>query len=154
MSSDKPQPATEVIHRGEGAPPGATPLTTPIYATSTFLFANAAELEAYQQGKGHKYIYTRYENPTVQMVEEKLAVLEGGERAIVTSWGMAATSTALFGLLSSGDEVVCSAAIYGGTLHLIQDFLARFGVKTRFASLEELATPDRVIGSATKVIWF
>src|SRR4029434_6905937 len=101
-----------------------SPLTTPIYATSTYLFANAAELEAYQQGKGNKYIYSRYANPTVQAAEEKLAALEGGERAIVTSSGMAATSTALFGLLAAGDEVVCSAAIYGGTLHLIADFLA------------------------------
>jgi cystathionine beta-lyase/cystathionine gamma-synthase len=154
MSSDRVRPDTDVIHRGDGARPEATPLTTPIYATSTFLFANAAELEAYQQGKGGKYIYSRYANPTVQSVEEKLAALEGGERAMVTSSGMAATSTALFGLLTAGDEVVCSAAIYGGTLHLITDFLARFGVVSRFASLDELASPDRVLGSKTKVLWF
>ena len=57
-------PETDVLHRGEGARDGATPLTTPIYATSTFVFANAAELEAYQQGKSDKYIYSRYANPT------------------------------------------------------------------------------------------
>ena len=80
-------PETEVLHRGEGAREGATPLTTPIYATSTFVFANAAELEAYQQGRSDKYIYSRYANPTVQAVEEKLAVLEGAEAALVTSSG-------------------------------------------------------------------
>ena len=88
------------------------------------------------------------------MVEEKLAALEGGDSAIVTSSGMAATATALFGLLGAGDEVVCSAAIYGGTLHLIADFLARFGVKARFASLEALADPAPLLGPATKVLWF
>ncbi len=112
---------TEVLHRGEGARESAAPLTTPIYATSTFVFANAAELEAYQQGKSDKYIYSRYANPTVQAVEEKLAVLEGADAAMVTSSGMAATATALFGLLKAGDEVVCSAAIYGGTLQVIAD---------------------------------
>ena len=145
---------TDVIHRGDGARDTATPLTTPVYATTTFVFANAAEMEAYQQGRGGKYIYSRYANPTVQMVEAKLAALEGAEQAIVTSSGMAATATALFGLLKSGDEVVCSAAIYGGTLHLIADFLAGFGVKARFASLEELAAPEKVIGPSSKLVWF
>ena len=145
---------TEVLHRGEGAREGASPLNTPIYATSTFVFANAAEVEAFNQGKSTRYLYTRYGNPTVQAVEEKLAILEGAEAALVTSSGMAATSTAFFGLLQAGDEVICSAAIYGGTFHVIVDFLKRFGVTSRFASLEELAKPDCLIGPKTKVVWF
>lgn len=147
-------PETDVIHVGEGARETAAPLTTPIYSTTTFVFANAAELEAYQQGKSGKYIYSRYANPTVQSAEQKLASLECAERAIVTSSGMAATTTALFGLLKSGDEVVCSAAIYGGTLQLLEKFLERFGVRARFASLAELAEPERLIGPTTKLIWF
>lgn len=147
-------PETDILHLGEGAWPSATPLTTPIYQTSTFVFANAAELEAYQQGKSDKYIYSRYANPSVQAVEAKLAALEAGEAALLTSSGMAATATALFGLLKAGDEVVCSAAIYGGTLHVITDFLSRFGIAGRFATLEEFATPEKVIGPATKLVWF
>ena len=147
-------PITEALHAGDGAWPDATPLTTPIYATSTFLFENAAELEAYQQGKGNKYIYSRYANPTVQAVEQKIAALERGEAALLTSSGMAATATALFGLLSSGDEVVCSAAIYGGTLQVIAQQLARFGVNARFASLEELSAPEQLCGPRTKAMWF
>jgi cystathionine beta-lyase/cystathionine gamma-synthase len=143
-----------VVHLGDGARAGATPLTTPIYTTTTFVFENAAELEAYQQGKGDKYIYSRYANPSVQAVEQKLARLEGAEQAIVTSSGMAATSTALFGLLKPGDEVVCSAAIYGGTLQLIATFLERYGVRSRFASIEELAAPERLFTPATKLLWF
>jgi len=147
-------PETDVIHRAEGARAGATPLTTPIYATSTFIFANAAELEAYQEGRSEKYIYSRYANPSVQSVEAKLAIVEGAEAAMVTSSGQAATTTALFGLLQAGDEVVCSAAIYGGTLHLIADFLARAGVTARFVSLAELAKPESVLTKKTKVLWF
>ena len=154
MSSDPLRPETDVIHRGDGARPDATPLTTPVYATSTFLFANAAELEAYQQGKGRKYIYSRYANPTVQAVEEKVAALENGDCAMVMSSGMAATSTALFGLLEAGDEVVCSAAIYGGTLDVIASFLARFGVAARFVALDDLANLDPVLGPKTRVVWF
>src|SRR5262245_15335131 len=144
---------TEVLHRGEGAREGAAPLTTPIYATTTFVFANAAELEQYQQGRSDKYIYTRYANPTVQAAEDKLAVLEGAEAAMVTSSGMAATATAFFGLLAAGDEVICSSAIYGGTLQIIT-YLERFGVSSRFATLEDLAAPDRIIGPKTRVLWF
>jgi cystathionine beta-lyase/cystathionine gamma-synthase len=147
-------PTTDVIHLGEGANAEATPLTTPVYATSTVVFASAAELEAYQAGKSSRYIYSRYANPTVQAVEQKLAALEGADAALVTSSGMAATATALFGLLETGEEVVCSAAIYGGTLQVMTKFLARFGVGARFASLEELAQPETVLGASTRALWF
>src|SRR5262245_27118146 len=154
MMATKQHSETEILHVGEGAKPSATPLTRPIYATATFVFASAAELEAFQEGKNEKYIYSRYANPSVQAVEEKLAALEGAEAALVTSSGMAATSTALFGLLEPGDEVVCSAAIYGGTLHVMTAFLERFGVRARFASLEELADPDRLLTAKPRVLWF
>ena len=150
----KQHPTTEVIHLGEGAHPDATPLTVPVYATTTFLFENAAELEAYQAGKSGKYIYSRYANPTVQAAELKLAALEGADAALVTSSGMAAAATALFGLLEAGQEVVCSAAIYGGTLQVMTKYLSRFGVAARFASLEDLADVGRFVGPKTRVLWF
>ena len=90
----------------------------------------------------------------MQAAEEKLAALEGAEAALVTSSGMAATTTALFGLLRPGDEVVCSAAIYGGTLHVIADFLHRFGVAARFPALADWAMPERLLGPATRLVWF
>jgi cystathionine beta-lyase/cystathionine gamma-synthase len=145
---------TDVLHLGEGVQAGATPLTRPVYATSTFVFRNAAELEEYQRGGSDKYIYSRYANPSVQAVEEKLAAIERAEAALVTSSGMAAVTTALFGLLQAGDEVVCSAAIYGGTLHVITGFLNKLGVASRFVSLEELAEPARILGAKTRLLWF
>jgi cystathionine beta-lyase/cystathionine gamma-synthase len=145
--------ATELI-RGEGVSHDAEPLTTPIYETTTFLFRNAEEVRAYNEGKSGKYLYSRYANPTVVPVEQKIAALEGAEAALVLSSGQAATTTALMALVSSGDEVVCSAAVYGGTLHLLADLLSNFGIKSRFVSLEQLARPESMISKETKLVWF
>ena len=146
--------ATTIVHGSQGKDPHASPLTTPIYETTTFVFQNAAEVRAYNEGRSEQFLYSRYGNPTVMAVEKTLASLEGAETALLFASGQAATSTALIGLLAAGDEVVCSAAIYGGTLHLLADLLSRFGVKARFATTDELARPDRVIGDRTKVVWF
>ena len=106
--------ATRLIHAGE-RPPAAASLTVPIYATSTFVFDSAADIEAYAAGTKSAYLYSRYDNPTVVATEAKLAEIDGAEASLVFASGMAAISTAIFGLLNAGDEVVCCAAIYGGT---------------------------------------
>ena len=146
--------ATELIHAGETAIGSAVPLTTPIYETSTFVFESAAEVLAYNEGRSSKYLYSRYANPTIVSVEQKLAALDRAESALLFSSGQGATATILMAHVKAGDEVVCSAAIYGGTLHLLGDLLAQFGVVPRFVSLEELSEPERVIGDRTRVVWF
>jgi cystathionine beta-lyase/cystathionine gamma-synthase len=148
------RPATDIIHGSTGRNRDAEPLTTPIYETTTFIFDNAAEVRAFNEGKSRKFLYSRYGNPTTLAVEETIAKVEGAESAMLLASGMAATSTALLSLLASGDEVVCSAAIYGGTLHLLADLFPRYGITSRFATLAELADPDRLIGDRTKVVWF
>src|SRR3954465_10039023 len=147
-------PSTELIHAGEAEDPPATPLTTPIYETTTFVFDNAQEVVAYNEGRSRKHLYSRYTNPTVVAAEKKLAALDRTEAALLFSSGQGATSTILLAHLEAGDEIVCGAAIYGGTLHLIEDVLARFGVIPRFVSLEQLANPASVIGERTRVVWF
>ena len=149
------KPATDLIHAGERTSPGAsTPLTAPIYETSTFIFESAADVVKYQEGALDAYLYSRYENPTVVAVEQKVAAVDGAEAALVFSSGMAATSHTLFGLLTGGDEVICSAAIYGGTYHILDDLMSRFGVAHRFVSLDDLMHLDRVIGPRTRMVWF
>ena len=148
------RPATDLIHGSTGVNRDADPLTTPIYETTTFLFENAAEVRAFNEGRSKKFLYSRYGNPTTVAVEQTIARVEGAESAMLLASGMAATSTALLALLQSGDEVVCSAAIYGGTLHLIADLLPHYGIKSRFVTIEELRTPERLIGDRTKVFWF
>ena len=146
---------TDLIHRGERpAKTGSTALTTPIYETATFVFDSARDIERYQDGSFPAYLYSRYENPTLVAVEEKIAAVDGAEQSLVFSSGMAATSTAMFSLLNAGDEVVCASAIYGGTFHLIEHLLTHFGIERRFVSLEALATPASVIGPKTKLVWF
>ena len=146
--------ATELVKRATGVFESAEPLTSPIYETTTFVFKSADEVRAYNEGRSPKFLYTRYGNPTVAAVEQKIAPLERAEVAMVLSSGQAATTTALLGLLKAGDEIVCSSAIYGGTLHLINDLLTKFGIRARFASIEELRRPESVLSDATRVLWF
>jgi cystathionine beta-lyase/cystathionine gamma-synthase len=145
--------ATDLV-RARPPRAGVSPLTTPIYETTTFVFDSAEEVRRYAEGTSDKYLYSRYENPTVVAVEERLAGLEGAESALLFSSGMGAAATALAGLARAGDEVVCSAAIYGGTLHLLTDLLSGFGIRTRFATLDELREPAAVIGPETRLLWF
>lgn len=146
---------TKLIHGGERPPQaGSMSLTTPIYETSTFVFESARDVERYQEGSLAAYLYSRYENPTVVAAETKIAAVDGAEAALAFSSGMAAISTALISLLSAGDEIVCGSAIYGGTFHLVEHLLPRFGVARRFVSLDELASPTQIIGPKTKIVWF
>jgi len=147
-------PATELIHAGEVHHADAAPLTTPIYETTTFVFENAEEVLAYNEGRSDKFLYSRYTNPTVVSVEAKLAVLDRTEAALLFSSGMGATTTILMALLEKGDEVLCGSAIYGGTLHLLNDLLVRFGLVPRFISLDDLGNLERVLSDRTRLVWF
>src|SRR5262245_33182672 len=147
--------ATKLIHAGNDVDTGATPsLTTPIYATSTFVFDSVADVEKYQEGKLNGYLYSRYENPTVVAVEQKLAAVDGAEASLLFSSGMAAIATALMTLLKAGDEIICCSMIYGGTFEILEDLLPKLCIKKRFVSIEEMASVDAVIGPATKIVWF
>lgn len=147
------KPATRLV-QGDGASRTAAPLTTPVYETTTFVFETAAEVRAYNEGKSDKFLYSRYANPTVVAVEQKVAELEGAEAALLFASGQAATTTALLALLSAGDEVVCSSEIYGGTFHLLADLLTRFGVRARFEPLAAFSRPEALLGANTRLVWF
>ena len=98
--------ATELIHHADGVNDAARPLTTPIYETTTFLFESAEEVKDYNEGRSPKFLYSRYANPTVLAVEEKIAALEGAESALVFSSGQAATTNALMTLVGAGVAVL------------------------------------------------
>jgi cystathionine beta-lyase/cystathionine gamma-synthase len=145
---------TRLLQRAPDSLAGVQPLTLPIYETTTFVFDSAAEVCEYNEGRGSKYLYSRYENPTVVAVERTLASLEGAEAAILLSSGQAASTTALLALVSAGDEVVCSAAIYGGTLHLLTEIFARLGVQVRFEQVEAFSRPEELLSDRTRLVWF
>jgi cystathionine beta-lyase/cystathionine gamma-synthase len=134
--------------------PVAAPLTVPIFETTTFIFEDAKSVRQYNEDAGGRFLYSRYGNPTVLSVEETLAGLDGAECALLFGSGMAATSTLMLALLEAGDEVVCGSAVYGGTFHLLNDFLPKFGIVPRFVSLDELRRPETVIGDRTRLFWF
>jgi cystathionine beta-lyase/cystathionine gamma-synthase len=145
--------ATKLV-RGSGEAAAAAPLTTPIYSTTTFVFESAEDVRQYQEGRSQKYLYSRYENPTVVEVEARIAALDSAELGLLFSSGMAAVATTMMALLKAGDEVVCSAGIYGGTAHFLQDLLSKFSVTTRFVTLEELRDSGRLVGPRTRIVWF
>jgi cystathionine beta-lyase/cystathionine gamma-synthase len=145
--------STELIHRGEDVPVHADSVGVPIYETTTFLFANADEVRRYQEGKVEKYLYSRYANPTVVVTEQKLAALDRAEAALVFASGMAASSTLMLTFLEPGDQLLCSAAIYGGTFHLVHDVLTRFHIDVRFATIEEFERPAALLGPRTRLCW-
>jgi cystathionine beta-lyase/cystathionine gamma-synthase len=146
--------ATELIHAGETDREVAASLTTPIYETTTFVFDSAEDVLAYNEGRSTKHLYSRYSNPTVRSTERKLAALDRAEAALAFSSGQGAITTILMAHAKAGDEVVCSAAIYGGTLHLLQDVLSKFGVIPRFVSLDQLANPAALFTDKTRIVWF
>ena len=145
---------TQLVQGTDVALGSAVPLTAPIYNTTTFVFPNARELVAYNEGRSRTYLYSRYENPTVVAVEGTLAALDRAERGLLFSSGMAAVATLLMAHLRSGDEIICAAAVYGGTRRFLSDALAGFGVHVRYASLDELGRVDALVTDRTKVVWF
>jgi cystathionine beta-lyase/cystathionine gamma-synthase len=145
--------ATELIHCGEDMPVRADAVGIPIYETTTFLFENADEVRRYQEGTVSKYLYSRYANPTVVATEQKLAALDRAEAALVFASGMAASSTLMLTFLKPGDELLCSAAIYGGTFRLIHDVLATLQIGVRFATLDEFERPAALLGPKTRMCW-
>jgi cystathionine beta-lyase/cystathionine gamma-synthase len=147
-------PSTDLIHPRDEPDRVVVPLTTPIYETTTFVFENAKEVEAYNERRSTKYLYSRYANPTIERVEHVLATLDRAEMGLVFSSGMGAIATLLMAHVNAGDEVVCAASIYGGTLHLLNDLLPRFGVSSRFVPLRALDAAENVLGDRTRMLWF
>lgn len=140
-------PQTTAIHAGE---PDrfrkSAPVGIDICRTSSFTFASTEEMKRWAEGKSKAYIYTRYGNPTLAVVEKKIAALEGAEDCVVTASGMAAISSALLGVLKAGEEVISTAQVYGGTFRLMRDILPNFGIRVRqvetdLAGLDERLTP-------------
>lgn len=125
----------------------------PLFVTSSYVFANAQEAAQRFAGEVSGNIYSRFTNPTVAAFEERLAALEGGERCVATASGMSAILATIMGLLQAGDEVVSSQSIFGSTQVLFTKYLARFGVRTHFVALDDLAAWEGAITPATRLLF-
>lgn len=110
-----------------------------LYLTSSFVYGSAAEAAARFANELPGNIYSRFTNPTVRMFEERLAALEGGERAVAAASGMAALLSLCLGILKAGDHVICSRAVFGTVTSLFNQYLRKFGVDTTFVDLTDLS---------------
>jgi methionine-gamma-lyase len=144
--------ATRAIHSGEWKHGRNAPVTTPIVRTSNFNFASTAELKRFAEGKSKAYLYTRYGNPTLAVAEAKIADLENGEAGLVTASGMAAISSALLAVLKSGEEVIATRQLYGGSFRLFRDTLPRLGIRTHHVEAE-LEGVDRLVNANTRALY-
>ncbi len=124
-----------------------------IFPTSSFVFKNAAEAAAIFAHKQEGNIYSRLTNPTVRYFEERLASLEGGERCVATASGMAAIFSTCLGLLKAGDHIIASRSIFGSTVILFTNILAKFDIKTTFVELENLESWEAAIQDNTKLFF-
>jgi O-succinylhomoserine sulfhydrylase len=125
----------------------------PIFPTSSFVFNSAAEAAARFSGEEPGNIYSRFTNPTVRTFEQRLAALEGGERCVATASGMAAILSTCLGLLKSGDHIVSSRAVFGTTVVLFNNYLAKFGVETSFVDLTDLKAWEAAIQGNTRLLF-
>jgi cystathionine beta-lyase/cystathionine gamma-synthase len=145
--------ATRCIHAGEDRHGLAGPLTTPIVQSSVFVVPAVEDLRRYASGEHDLYIYSRYGNPTITAVEEKLAALEGAEAALCTSSGMAAELIAVLAACKAGDEIVSMLDIYGGTVKLFQQILPRCGITVRFVPYHDITNAGKYFSSKTRLLF-
>ncbi|HJW04062.1 MAG TPA: O-succinylhomoserine sulfhydrylase, partial [Azospira sp.] len=105
-----------------------------LYLTSSFVFESAAQAAARFSGAEEGNVYSRFSNPTLSLFQERLAALEGAENAVATASGMSAILSLVMAHLKAGDHVVASAGLFGATIQLFNNILARFGISTTYAS--------------------
>ncbi len=125
----------------------------PIFATSSFVFENAAQAAARFSDSEPGNIYSRFTNPTVRCFEERLAALEGGASCVATASGMSAILSTVMGLLQAGDHIVSSRSVFGTTVGLFGGILPRFGVDTSFVTLTDMAAWEQAITPRTRMLF-
>jgi methionine-gamma-lyase len=126
---------------------------TPIYQSSTFIFDSAEQGGRIFSGEESGYRYTRFGNPTNEVLEEKLALLEGADACASTASGIGAISTALWTALKSGDHVISSSTIYGDTSALLNNGLKKYGVEVDFVDMSDPVNVLKAIKPNTKVVY-
>src|ERR1700761_3729083 len=124
-----------------------------LYLTQSFIYDTAESADARFAGSDPGYIYTRYGNPTVQMFEDRLALVEGAEACRATASGMAAVQLALMGLLRAGDHVVAGRALFGSCRWILNNWGSRFGVETTFVDAADTAAWKAAMRPNTKVVF-
>lgn len=145
--------STLCVHGSGGIDPGTGALGIPIYQSSTFAFESAKAGAQIFSGEKEGYVYTRIGNPTQDAFEREMAFLEGGESALAFGSGMAAISSIALSLCKSGDNLVASDTLYGGTHSLFSENLPLWGIDAREVHAIDLANIEEAIDEKTRLIF-
>ena len=149
-----PEVRLDTLAVREGLPPSQWGENSEaLYLTSAFVHPDAATAAARFANEEEAFVYTRFSNPTVTMMERRLAALEGTEACIGTSSGMAAILLMAMALLKSGDHVICSHSVFGSTIRLLQGEFGKFGVQTDFVSQTDVAQWRAAVRPNTKLLF-
>jgi len=124
-----------------------------MYLTSSFVFDNAAQAAARFSGAEPGNIYSRFTNPTVTAMQERLAALEGAEACVATSSGMSAILATVMALLKAGDHVLCSSGVFGATVQMFNNILAKFGIQTTYVDGGNPADWAKAVKPETRLLF-
>ena len=124
-----------------------------MFLTSSYVFDTAELASKHFSNELKGNVYSRYTNPTVRAFEERLAAMEGGEQAVATSSGMAATLSVVMALLQSGDHILCSKDVFGSTRVMLNNYIVKFGVQVSYVSLTDLDAWQQAIQPNTKMLF-
>ena len=148
-----PKFSTNALHAGHDTKLHGGTRAVPLYQSTAYVFNNADHAANLFNLSETGYIYTRLNNPTNDVLEQRMAALEGGIAAVVTSSGTAAISTALMTLLRAGDHIVASSSLYGGTYNLLSNTLPRLGITTTFVDPEDPTNFGKAIEENTRAVF-
>lgn len=144
---------TSVIHEGYDSKDMLGSLATPLFQTSTYTFESAEQGERRFAGEEEGYVYSRLGNPTVGVLEERIAALEGGERGLAFASGMAAVSTVLIALTKANDHILCSEGLYGCTFGLLSMMREKYNISFDLSRMETKDELHRMITPETSCIY-
>ena len=147
------RPATLSVHAGQTADPTTGSRAVPIYQTSSYVFENTEHAAALFGLQQFGNIYTRLMNPTTDVLEKRVAALEGGAAALATASGQAAETLTILTLASAGDEIVSTTSLYGGTYNLFHYTLPKLGIKVRFVDADDFDGLRSAINDRTRAVY-
>src|SRR5688572_2749851 len=146
--------ATRSIHLAYDAMENEGALTPPLHLTSTFAFETAEAGGEMFAGQRQGHFYSRISNPTLDILERRMASLESGEAGVAFASGMGAITSTLWTLVEPGDEIITDKTLYGCTFSYLQHGLAKFGIKVTHVDLTDLSHLEAAITDQTKVVYF
>jgi O-acetylhomoserine (thiol)-lyase len=144
---------TLCVHAGQSPDPGTTACAVPVHRTASYVFKNADHAADLFALKTPGYIYSRIMNPTQDVLEKRIAALEGGAAALALASGTTAIHYAIINICSAGDEVVSASNLYGGTYTMFESILPQFGIQTRFADAAKPESIATAITARTRAIF-